>query len=358
MRRLVLDSWSPDYGSSLEDATDLVGTSADVRVDVEPGRWAARGTGPLVGALPVCAFLDGVRRVDARLYLEQDGETSGPASGTTPGAGDPFAGPLADPTPDIVPALAGSWAVGVCVAGEDHAGRATGPGARIQEILSGRVLVVGGGQTMPTLDLQAGDTRLRYDVHSASGTEGDELVGVLQNEMRKSEALLANTWVGNHQRQAGEAEVLLFLDGPLHQGYGTAPVIGCIKRQATGYLPAAESRLLGRLAAGTRTPLFEIRHGHTPRYSWYVRLAEQGVGRGMLSGLMRCEVSTAVSLDLARRLADRSAGILPRVASSPHADPRAPQNLVPIGGLERELKRRLGDSTMVQRVLLRGITGR
>jgi hypothetical protein len=35
----------------------------------------------------------------------------------------------------------------------------------------------------------------------------------------------------------------------------------------------------------------------------------------------------------------------------PHKDPRAPQNLVPIGGLERELRHRLGDQQVLYRAL-------
>ena len=51
------------------------------------------------------------------------------------------------------------------------------------------------------------------------------------------------------------------------------------------------------------------------------------------------------------RLADWSAAALPRYASAAHKDARAPQNLYPIGGLERELRRRLGDSRLLYRAL-------
>ena len=42
---------------------------------------------------------------------------------------------------------------------------------------------------------------------------------------------------------------------------------------------------------------------------------------------------------------------LPRFASAPHKDPRAPQNLYPISGLERVLRRRLGDPLLILRAL-------
>jgi hypothetical protein len=53
------------------------------------------------------------------------------------------------------------------------------------------------------------------------------------------------------------------------------------------------------------------------------------------------------------RLADRVSASLPRFASDRHKDPRAPQNLYPIGGLERELRHRLGDREMAIRALRR-----
>ncbi len=45
--------------------------------------------------------------------------------------------------------------------------------------------------------------------------------------------------------------------------------------------------------------------------------------------------------------------MLPRFASEPHKDTRAPQNLYPIGGLERELRHRLGDQALLFRSLQR-----
>ncbi len=48
-----------------------------------------------------------------------------------------------------------------------------------------------------------------------------------------------------------------------------------------------------------------------------------------------------------------TAAVLPRFASEPHKDTRAPQNLYPIGGLERELRRRLGDQALLFRSLKR-----
>jgi hypothetical protein len=66
---------------------------------------------------------------------------------------------------------------------------------------------------------------------------------------------------------------------------------------------------------------------------------------------VRCETSAELPLADVRTLADRTAATLPRFASRPHKDPRAPQNLYPIAGLERELRRRLGDPGLLYRAL-------
>jgi hypothetical protein len=69
------------------------------------------------------------------------------------------------------------------------------------------------------------------------------------------------------------------------------------------------------------------------------------------AGVVRCEASRDLDVGQAAGLADRVAVALPRLASAPHKDPRAPQNLYPIGGLERALRRRLGDPALLYRAL-------
>jgi uncharacterized protein len=67
------------------------------------------------------------------------------------------------------------------------------------------------------------------------------------------------------------------------------------------------------------------------------------------TGLVRLEVSATIGRDEAIRLADMTASVLPRFAPSRSRDPRAPQNLIPIGALEQHLRRELGDARLVQR---------
>ena len=69
------------------------------------------------------------------------------------------------------------------------------------------------------------------------------------------------------------------------------------------------------------------------------------------SGVVRLECPADLPVAEVTRLGDLTARVLPPLASVPHKDPRAPQNLVPIGGLERELRHRLGDQHVLYRVL-------
>ena len=89
--------------------------------------------------------------------------------------------------------------------------------------------------------------------------------------------------------------------------------------------------------------------GGWPRFSWYVRLP--GPRTHALAGVVRCEIGGDGEVDDARVLADAVTARLQRFASAPHKDARAPQNLYPIAGLERELRRRLGDPALLERAL-------
>jgi hypothetical protein len=104
---------------------------------------------------------------------------------------------------------------------------------------------------------------------------------------------------------------------------------------------------------GTRTPLFLVRGpgGRFARYSWYVRLQQPGPLAHPLGSVARLEMWETVGLDAARAAADVTARHLPGLASTPDRDPRAPQNLVPVGALEQALRHRLGDPALVRRLL-------
>ena len=116
------------------------------------------------------------------------------------------------------------------------------------------------------------------------------------------------------------------------------------------YLPEPQQPVLAQLAAGQRTPLFLVAGAQgSNRYSWYLRLPAERTQPW--AGIVRCEVIAEGSVADAARRADQVTALLPRYASEPHKDGRAPQNLYPIAGLENELRRRLGDQLLMERAL-------
>src|SRR5262249_19251419 len=107
--------------------------------------------------------------------------------------------------------------------------------------------------------------------------------------------------------------------------------------------------VLATLRPGTRSPLVALSGRGFSRYSWFVRLAARGPADFDLAGLARLEGSRTVGLDAPRPLADGTALRLPDFAPTRSRDPRAPQNLLPIGALESRLRRAMGDPRLARR---------
>ncbi|HLH64514.1 MAG TPA: hypothetical protein VKV27_02330 [Solirubrobacteraceae bacterium] len=306
--RLRVDPWDPEYGGSVETEPDA-GPPVGLELDVEAGGPWTPVPAPPGRPEVCCAFVDGVRRVDIRLFAEDE---SGSA-----------------------PALAGSWAVGA-------AWSSLPP--RISDVRVGRELVLGGGLTSEPIDVQIGQRPLTFGPRSVAGVmPADPIVG-LQNAMRSAESELAQ------QILAGGAAALVVSDGPLTY-FVSGPAVGLIKRQARSYLDAERAAVLGQLRAGERSPIFKLGAQRLERYSWYLRLTEPRAIDGAMAGLVRLEVAAVEGLDGARRLAELCGQVLPRFAPAPGRDPRAPQNLHPIAALEGRLRHRLGDPRLIRRAL-------
>ncbi|MGO9958216.1 MAG: hypothetical protein ACLP50_19985 [Solirubrobacteraceae bacterium] len=305
MMKLRVDPWDPEYGGAIELEPDL-GPPAGLELDVEtPGAWSP--VPPPVSAPACCAFIDGVRRVDARLFAEE---------------GD-----------DAAPALAGSWAVG--------AAWSTAPPG-ISDVHVGRELVIGGGLNAGALGVRIGGRIVVFEPRSVAGLTPLDPIQGLQNAMRAAEASLAQRIIA-----AGDAE-LVVSDGPLTY-FASGPAVGVIKRQARSYLDTERARVLGLLDVGERTPIFKFGEQRLERYSWYVRLTSRRAIDGAMVGLVRLEVAAFDGLDEAKALAELTCATLPRFAPAPGRDPRAPQNLYPIGALESRLRHRLGDPALIRR---------
>jgi hypothetical protein len=308
MARIFVEGWSPEFGSPL-DAAELAPAEGSVDESVEGIPWAPRDG--VDDRVPQVVFVDGVRRIDARLTID-----------------DPEAGP--------VPGICGTFAVGAVRWDRDRAA------SRIQDVHLERWAILAGGRAelFPLVDLQP-----PFETVTIAGRDADALVHALQTRMREAEGALAT------ELSHGAS---VFADGPLNR-LGPHEVVGTVKSHRVSYLAPARNQVVAALRCGQRTPLFAIKD--FGRYSWYVRLADLDGGHSW-SGIVRCEASAHLPLEQVRVVADRAAALLPLVASAPHLDPRAPQNLVPIGALERQLRHRMGDGGLVYRALRAAVAER
>jgi hypothetical protein len=314
MARMFVEGWAPEYGAAFDPDEQLAPAEGTIDATVELADWE-----PIEGVddgIDAIAFVDGVRRVDARLLLDD------PAAGPTPG-------------------ICGTFAVGATLW---HRGerRSEITGVRIERWA---VLAGGHADELPAVELDP-----VYRTTTTPSDDPSHLIGELHTRMRRAEGELAS---------ALAADAFVVADGPLNRPLASQPVIGYIKSHRVTYLPPEQNIVIAELAPGQRTPLFTIAADRPDvcRYSWYVRLAMMHGGHSW-TGIVRCEASGTLPKDEVRLIADRTAAILPLVASEPHIDPRAPQNLVPIGALERELRHRMGDPGLVYRALRLAVSER
>jgi hypothetical protein len=299
----TVDPWDPGYGVARGDDLDGRESTASLELDLElpVSRWrpmTPRG-GPLPGSV---LFLDGVRRIDARVWVH----------GREP-----------EPQPGVVASLA--------------AGLVQCDGAaRIVDVAVDRGLYAATGE----------DIRTRHATYTFHHTPGglDRLTLGVQGRLAALEVELANSW-----RAHGDVEDdLLVVDGPLRGRTHLARTVGYVKTHQKSYLPPEQAEVVAALDPGQRSPVFGMGTSWQRR-SWYLRLP--GASKVPWSAVVRLECSADLPVEDAVALADVTARVLPSLASSPHKDPRAPQNLVPIGGLERQLRHRLGDAALLYRSL-------
>lgn len=317
--RFSVDPWDPGYGASL-DVEELGESSARVVADVElpEDRWRPLDPDRKIAPRAVTLFIDGVRRIDARVWVD-----------------DPADGTIASP------ALCASYAAGVvcCCARE---------GAHLLtfDVRRGLFTTAAHAVDIPTTAGTYGVSRADLRPHIAPI---QALSLALQARLGDAEINTAVTaraaLVGHGLPDGGD---LLVIDGPLRGRQHLPRVLGYIKSHRSEYLPPHLRRLVASLAPGQRTPVFLL-GSSWDRYTWYLRLP--CTPGAPWAGIVRLECSATLDVADAIGMAWLSQATLCRYASVEYKDTRAPQNLYPIAGLERQLRRRLGDVMLLYRGL-------
>jgi hypothetical protein len=312
--KFAVDPWDPSYGTSL--GTELGESAAQVALDVElpSSEWQPIDPDPWVVPPDAVLFVDGVRRVDAQVWVEDGGA-------------------------EAAPALCASYAAGVVCCCKDGAHLLTA------DVRRGLFTTADAADDVRTT---AGTYRATRTAPHPDVAPAQLLSLALQRELADTELAAAAAARGGHDSVHGGADDLLVIDGPLRGRQHLPRAIGFVKSHRSDYLPPQLGGVVAALRTGQRTPVFRL-GSSWERHTWYLRLpCRPGAP---WAGVVRVECSADLSAGEAVGHAARSQATLPRFASTEYKDSRAPQNLYPIAGLERELRRRLGEPNLLYRAL-------
>jgi len=301
---IFVEDWQATYGAPYLVQPDDQG---DVRAAlIEDGdQLRCRRPSTTEPRFPI-AFVDGVRRGEAALY--QFDEATGAV-----GRG-----------------VAGSHACGAVLA--------DGTGITFGHERITRLVIWGSGLTGSLADIAGGWT---WICRSIASTEPDAPLKEIQERMRQDEGMLAE--------RLCDQGCLVVVDGPLNYVRSRdLPVVGYVKTHHRALLDPEHHKLIPTLKSGERTSLFRLRDD---RYSCYMRLTPASSLSGPWAGIVRLEIPQSPGLAAAVEVADQVASTIPRYAGVPHRDPRAPQNLQPIGALEKHLRHLLGNAGLAYRAV-------
>jgi hypothetical protein len=307
---LRLDPWQAEFGpefSGLDDHSMDPGEDAELEIERKLAFWAPLDAEPMDSLPADVWFIDGVRRLEARVIARIEDSFSHGAFG--------------------------SYAVGAV--------RLTSTSATFDRYITGRILAVCGSE-LPPREIHL-TPALVYRPVRVSESEPDAPVRAIHSEMRKTEEVLG--------RELAADSSLVVADGPLtFEEPSRGAAVGYIKRVMRVYLPKPQLALLAELKLGQRTPLIALRTSKRfSRLSWFLRLAEPRRGDSEFSGIVRLEVAESVGVPRAQALASACCLLLPDMRARRGLDNRAPQNLLPIAALENFLRRKLGDERTVRR---------
>ncbi len=243
-------------------------------------------------------FIDGVRRIDARVCKERDSE--------------------------VVLGLCTSCAAGVvCCDGK----------AKVESAEVCRLLIA------PSPEEALAIKHAEYSPLATTDDRLESLMNGLGAGLSALEVQVASR-CGPSDRKV--------IDGPLRGREQISGTIGYIKSHRVGYLTPELNAVLRSVGPRERSPVFLVETSWT-RYSRYVWLPD-ALGHPC-AGIVRCEAPATLSRYEAVAVANTVVATLPCFASEPLKNGRAQQNLYPIKGLEDCLRGRLGNAELLCRAI-------
>lgn len=325
---LRLDPWATEYHTAYHaDTVERTKATVDTGAECRSDAWH-----PIAPPLPEplwddLLFLDGSRRIEARVLLEDD---------------------------DSQVAFGALGTFGVGVVSCCSQGLRPARFERCEEWWRiERICALSAGQTLESfgvervLDSQLGT--LLYRVCATDERDVDAVVRHLQSEMRDAERFLAS------KLTSALPDALLICDGP-RPFLGDEPnVVGYVKTIHDPKVGTRELEVVRTLSQGERSPLYMVgnERGERQYFEWFFRLRDPNPWLYSLAGMVRLQAYAGprpeATLSRVQHLADWLCHALPRFASRQHQDPRAPQQLLPVRALESELARRMGHAQIVRR---------
>lgn len=301
--RIGVEPFDVGYGASFAATADSPG-ALECEIVEDGGVLTAHDPAPAVPGDRL-AFVDGTMRTDARLTRNE-------------------------PDGTVTPGLAGTWAAGAALA--------DGARMRVDHVEVGRVVVFCGG-TPTTLPDQG---PWSWQPLAVEGIDLEDARQRLQRQMRAAEGRLA-------ERLCDDGW-LTVVDGPLFnvRRERTTPIVGYVKTHHRPMLDEANWARVPGLGVGQRSSLFAMGED---TYACYLRVGDPGPWSSAWAGIVRLEVPAGAGRTDAIAAIDAAAAWLPRYASVAYRDPRAPVNLAPIAGLERDLHRHAGDGALTLRAV-------
>ncbi len=319
--RFSFDTWKhTDVEDELLEESPDIGDS-----DVETSDWKPIDGSPCDGIKVL--FVDGVRRTEHLVYIEDDEGLLSRGAFVSVGAGALFMKHNS-----------------VNVAQDSF-----------KSIKVRRYLVFEGNLEFEheTLTLPFANGSLEFEL---KGVEG-EMSPYINKLMSDLESKVAEEAYGECKPD------LVITDGTVHYGakLKQLPFVGYVKKHRRLYIPSDKTSILRELKVGQRTPIVRLHSQPTmegsgiksfDKFTWYVKISDaEGI-----SGVARLEVWAELNLDKVKAIADKTAYIMPMFASVEFSDTRAPHNLTPVKHLENTLRKRLGSQALIRRIITSQLT--
>jgi hypothetical protein len=312
--KLRLDPWATEYNTAFY-AEDVAQVTPD-HIDpfAETSTWNPITPQSSFLNWEKLLFIDGSRRIEARLLLENEDE-------------------------QVAFGAMGTYAVGVVDCCPLHSRQ-----ARIYETFIQHICALSGGHKMDNFSINPQDKqlgRLEYKVVPSNQRDAEAVVMELQKEMLGAESLMAS-------RLATQNNTLIIADGQRPHKSQDKNVIGYLKTIHDTRLSREHLNIVRLLEQGQRSPIYKVRVKDFAYYEWFLRLRDPRPWFYSLAGMVRIQ-AFAETIEELQELANLTCHKLPKFASKQHQDPRAPQQLLPIRALEHELKRRMGNPQIIRR---------